>query len=95
VGDFVSTNRIGDPCWYGRIDAKNKFVRHWRQGFLRAWSTDHEASGSEQPFPVGVIEDFETKMCYSVYVERICFAMQNPADPDETFLMEQTSHDET
>ena len=88
-------NRIGDACWYRQADVKpgsSHTAGKWRGGHLRAWSTDHQefvawSTDHEEVvdlgpgmFPVGVIEDDDTGLCHSIYVERICFATVPPDD---------------
>ena len=78
-------NRLGEACWYRQADAKpgsSHTAGKWRVGRLRAWSTDHQEFVDSGPgmFPVGVIEDDETGLCHSIYVERICFATVPPDD---------------
>lgn len=69
------TNRIGASCWY-----EDNMTGVWRAGWLRCWSTDHNApENNTEPFPVGVIEDESTGRCHSIYVEGICFAAVPPA----------------
>jgi hypothetical protein len=63
------------PCWY-------KDGKDWRAGFVLAWSTDNEDCGEHgfSLYPVGIIEDFETHRCYSIYVNEISFSDERPGD---------------
>lgn len=66
--------RSGNACWYRITD-----LQPWRAGWFWAWLQDCEDTG-EQPlnFPVGVIEDMETRRILSVYVTRISFSNEKP-----------------
>jgi hypothetical protein len=75
----MDNNRIGSKCWYRTRHAIR--VTPWKRGTLRMWGTDHEEfeNGPGQ-YPIGVVEDDETKGCCSVHVERISFADDKPQD---------------
>lgn len=78
-GDMSDTNRIGSACWYLPTAFKQSLGK-WRPGHLRHWAVDFDEPGENgfMQFPVGVIEDDETGCCHSIYVDRICFALEPP-----------------
>lgn len=74
-------NRIGEACWYRRYDRRAQELLPWQAGKLLAWSVEHEQY--EQGIghmPVGIVEDGKTMQCYTVLVDRICFAGIPPLD---------------
>lgn len=65
---------MSEPCWY-----KLPGTAEWRQGAVRAWSTDYEEFESGPAlFPVAVIEDSATGSVRSVYVENVCMSADKP-----------------
>lgn len=77
----TSNNRIGDACWYRDFDARTRSWSKWAGGWLRAWSTDHiEGEVGFGLFPVGVVEDEQSRRCVSVPVAQICFATVPPTE---------------
>ena len=86
----MSTNRIGELCWYCKFDHAKGGEYDWRRGFLRSWGQDHvEFDGGIGPIPVGVIEDKISGRCHSVGVEQISFAAESPARKSASQAPEQ------
>jgi hypothetical protein len=66
-------NRIGSTCFWWTIVSPG--VKESRRGRLLAWSTDFEElrHGVGQ-YPVGVVEDCETRHVHVVHASMISFA---------------------
>ena len=72
----MSDNRIGNPCWWKKIDLKAG-TQEWRTGKLLFWGIDYEElSGGIGQFPVGVVEDGVTALVHSTPVHHLSFAEQ-------------------
>lgn len=76
----MSNYRIGDLCWFKKINLKEGTIR-WIRGALLAWSSDFEElnQGIGQ-YPVGVLEDLETNLVISHPVHLISFASSQPTE---------------
>lgn len=69
----MSDNRIGNPCWWKKIDLKEG-THEWRAGTLRFWGTDfEELNDGIGQFPVGVVEDNATALVHSTPVHHLSF----------------------
>lgn len=69
------TVSVTRQCFY-----QETHIAAWRPGIFHTWSVDYDYVGeSPAHFPVAIVEDVVTGMCFSVYVKRICFSEVAPS----------------